>query len=98
MSGSAMATTGRGCCAEVTGELPFGQATALVGVNGSGKSPLVKLLCRLYDPHRGAIFWDGCDLRELDPAELRKRLAVTFQNFLTYDLTAAQNVGIGDLS
>jgi ATP-binding cassette, subfamily B, bacterial len=82
----------------VTGELPFGQATALVGVNGSGKSTLVKLLCRLYDPQRGAIFWDGCDLRELDPDELRKRLAVTFQDFLTYDLTAAQNVGIGDLS
>lgn len=81
----------------VTGELPFGQATALVGVNGSGKSTLVKLLCRLYDPQRGAIFWDGCDLRELDPVELRKRLAVTFQDFLTYDLTAAQNVGIGDL-
>jgi ATP-binding cassette subfamily B protein len=81
----------------ITGELPFGQATALVGVNGSGKSTLVKLLCRLYDPHRGAIFWDGCDLRELDPVELRKRLAVTFQDFLTYDLTAAQNVGIGDL-
>jgi ATP-binding cassette, subfamily B, bacterial len=82
----------------VTGELPFGQSTALVGVNGSGKSTLVKLLCRLYDPQRGAIFWDGCDLRELDPAELRKRLAVTFQDFLTYDLTAAENVGIGDLS
>lgn len=82
----------------VTAELPFGQATALVGVNGSGKSTLVKLLCRLYDPDRGAIFWDGCDLRELDPVELRKRLAVTFQDFLTYDLTAAQNVGIGDLA
>ena len=82
----------------VTCELPFGQATALVGVNGSGKSTLVKLLCRLYDPQRGSIFWDGCDLRELDPAELRKRLAVTFQDFLTYDLTAAENVGIGDLS
>jgi ATP-binding cassette, subfamily B, bacterial len=82
----------------VTGELPFGQATALVGINGSGKSTLVKLLCRLYDPQRGSIYWDGCDLRELDPVELRKRLAVTFQDFLTYDLTVAENVGIGDLS
>jgi ATP-binding cassette, subfamily B, bacterial len=82
----------------VTGELPFGQATALVGVNGSGKSTLVKLLCRLYDPQRGSIYWDGYDLRELDPVELRKRLAVTFQDFLTYDLTAAENVGIGDLA
>jgi ATP-binding cassette subfamily B protein len=78
-------------------ELPFGQATALVGVNGAGKSTLVKLLCRLYDPQRGHISWDGVDLREFDPDELRKRLAVTFQDFLTYDLTAAENIGIGDL-
>jgi ATP-binding cassette subfamily B protein len=66
-------------------------------VNGAGKSTLIKLLCRLYDPQRGAIFWDGVDIRDLDPAELRLRLAVTFQDFLTYDLTAAENIGIGDL-
>jgi len=47
--------------------LPVGQAVALVGRNGAGKSTLVKLLCRLYDPTKGAIFWDGVDLRELDP-------------------------------
>jgi ATP-binding cassette, subfamily B, bacterial len=83
----------RGVCAE----LPFGQATGLVGVNGAGKSTLIKLLCRLYDPQRGAILWDGVDLRELDPDELRARLAVTFQDFLTYDLTVAENIGLGDL-
>jgi ATP-binding cassette subfamily B protein len=81
----------------VDAELPFGRATGLVGVNGAGKSTLIKLLCRLYDPQRGAIFWDGVDIRDLDPAELRLRLAVTFQDFLTYDLTAAENIGIGDL-
>jgi ATP-binding cassette, subfamily B, bacterial len=79
-------------------ELPFGYATALVGANGAGKSTLVKLLCRLYDPDRGSIRWDGVDVRDLDPAELRKRLAVTFQDFLTYDITAAENIGIGDLA
>ncbi len=77
--------------------LPHGQATALVGTNGAGKTTLIKLLCRLYDPQRGAILWDGIDLRDLDPAELRQRLAITFQDFLTYDLTAWENIGIGDL-
>jgi ATP-binding cassette, subfamily B, bacterial len=81
----------------VHAELPFGQATGLVGVNGAGKSTLIKLLCRLYDPQRGAILWDGADLRELDPDGLRARLAVTFQDFLTYDLTVAENIGLGDL-
>lgn len=82
----------------VDAELPFGQAVGLVGRNGAGKSTLIRLLCRLYDPQRGAILWDGADLRDLDPAELRRRLAVTFQDFLTYDLTVAENIGIGNLA
>jgi ATP-binding cassette, subfamily B, bacterial len=81
----------------VRAKLPCGQATGLVGVNGAGKSTLIKLLCRLYDPQRGAILWDGVDLREMDPDELRARLAVTFQDFLTYDLTVAENIGLGEL-
>jgi ATP-binding cassette subfamily B protein len=81
----------------VTAELPFGQATGLVGANGAGKSTLIKLLCRLYDPQRGTILWDGVDLRDLDPAELRHRMAIAFQDFLTYDLTVAENIGIGHL-
>ncbi len=81
----------------VTAELPFGQATGLVGANGAGKSTLIKLLCRLYDPQRGTICWDGVDLRDLDPAELRNRMAIAFQDFLTYDLTVAENIGIGHL-
>lgn len=82
----------------LTARIPHGRATALVGINGAGKSTLIKLLCRLYDPQRGSIMWDGTDLRDLDPAELRRRLAVTFQDFLTYDLTAGENIGIGDLA
>jgi ATP-binding cassette, subfamily B, bacterial len=78
-------------------EFPFGAASALVGVNGAGKSTLIRLLCRLYDPQRGSIRWDGIDLRDLDPVELRRRLAVTFQDFVTYDMTVAENIGIGDL-
>jgi ATP-binding cassette subfamily B protein len=74
-----------------------GRATALVGLNGAGKSTLVKLLCRFYDPDRGRILWDGTDLRDMDPAELRERLSVVFQDYATYDLTAAENVAVGDL-
>ena len=75
-----------------------GTSTALVGRNGTGKSTIVKLLCRLYDPTRGAVLWDGVDLRELDIAALRERCAVLFQDFMAYDLTAAENIAVGDLS
>lgn len=75
-----------------------GRSTALIGRNGAGKSTLVKLLCRFYDPVRGAIRWDGVDLRELDPAELRNRMAVVFQDYMEYDLSAAENIAVGDLA
>ncbi|TXS52348.1 ABC transporter ATP-binding protein [Streptomyces sp. t39] len=75
--------------------LVAGEVTALVGVNGTGKSTLVKLLCRLYDPTRGRILWDGTDLRDVDPADLRERLAAVFQDYGRYDLTAGENIGIG---
>jgi ATP-binding cassette, subfamily B, bacterial len=75
--------------------LPAGRAVGLVGVNGAGKSTLVKLLCRFYDPQRGRITWDGVDIRELDLTALRRRMTVVFQEFMTYDLTAAENIGLG---
>ncbi|MEU9509653.1 ABC transporter ATP-binding protein [Micromonospora sp. NPDC048170] len=77
--------------------LPAGSTTALVGLNGAGKSTLVKLLCRFYDPQRGTIRWDGTDLREFDPAALRERLGAVFQDFMPYDLSAAENIAVGDL-
>src|SRR5262249_45906192 len=78
--------------------IPAGRAVGLVGLNGAGKSTLVKLLCRFYDPTRGRILWDGADLRELDPAALRRRLGATFQDYMEYDLTARENIALGDLS
>ncbi|GAB1513086.1 ABC transporter ATP-binding protein [Actinophytocola sp. KF-1] len=75
--------------------IPAGAAVGVVGVNGAGKSTLVKLLCRFHDPDRGTITWNGTDLRDLDLAALRARVSVTFQDFMTYDLTAAENVGLG---
>jgi ATP-binding cassette, subfamily B, bacterial len=78
--------------------IPAGETVGLVGVNGAGKSTLVKLLCRLYDPQRGAILWDGVDLRDLRAADLRALVSVTFQDFVCFDLTAAENIGLGDLA
>ncbi|MEH1166988.1 ABC transporter ATP-binding protein [Micromonospora sp. CPCC 205539] len=81
----------------VTLTVRHGEALALVGANGAGKSTLVKLLCRFYDPTRGAIRWDGVDLRDIPAAELRRRIGVTFQDYMHYDLTGAENIGLGDL-
>ena len=78
--------------------LSVGEATALVGLNGAGKSTLVKLLCRFYDPTLGTIRWKGVDLRSMPPEQLRAELSVVFQDFMRYDLTAAENIGIGDLA
>jgi ATP-binding cassette subfamily B protein len=81
----------------VTLTIPYGRSVALVGLNGAGKSTIVKLLCRMYDPQRGTITWDGADLRELDVAGLRRRIGAVFQDYMTYDLTAAENIALGDL-
>jgi ATP-binding cassette subfamily B protein len=82
----------------VTLTIPVGGALALVGHNGAGKSTIVKLLCRLYDPDRGTIRWDGVDLRDVDPDELRTRIGAVFQDYMDYDLTASENIAVGDLS
>lgn len=77
--------------------IPQGAAVALVGLNGAGKSTLVKLLCRFYDVERGQILWDGVDIQAIDPRALRRRIGATFQDFMTYDLTAQENIGLGDV-
>ncbi|WP_067141543.1 ABC transporter ATP-binding protein [Microtetraspora malaysiensis] len=78
--------------------IPHGQTLALIGRNGAGKSTLVKLLCRFYDPTRGAVLWDGVDLRDVPPEALRARIGAVFQDFVTYEMTAAENIAVGDLS
>ncbi|MFV2195699.1 ABC transporter ATP-binding protein [Nocardiopsis sp. LOL_012] len=82
---------------DVNLHIPHGGSLGLVGRNGAGKSTLVKLLCRMYDPDRGAILWDGVDLRDMDPALLRHRIGAVFQDYMEYDLTAAENIGLGDV-
>ena len=78
--------------------IPCDRSVAFVGRNGAGKSTLVKLLCRFYDPTRGAILWDGVDIRDVPTTELRARIGAAFQDFVAYDFTAADNVAVGDLS
>ncbi len=79
----------------LTFEIPAGRSLAIVGDNGAGKTTLVKLLARLYDPDQGRITVDGRDLRALDPAAWRRRLSAVFQDFVRYELSAADNVGYG---
>jgi ATP-binding cassette subfamily B protein len=78
--------------------VPHGQAVGVVGRNGAGKSTLVKLMCRFYDPDRGRILWDGTDLRDMDVAGLRDRISAVFQDYMVYELSASENIAVGDLS
>jgi ATP-binding cassette subfamily B protein len=75
--------------------VPVGERLALVGENGAGKTTVVKLLARLYDPTEGRVLLDGHDLREYDPQEVRREIGVIFQDFVRYQLTAADNIAVG---
>ncbi|HBX59246.1 MAG TPA: ABC transporter permease, partial [Methylophaga sp.] len=73
-----------------------GSSLALVGENGSGKTTLIKLLTRLYRPTKGRILLDGSDLNDWDTQALRARVGVIFQDFVRYQLTVGENLGVGD--
>lgn len=73
------------------------EAVALVGQNGAGKTTIVKLLTRLYDPDDGQILLDGVDIREYDLACLHKAIGVIFQDYVTYFFSARDNIGVGRL-
>jgi ATP-binding cassette, subfamily B, bacterial len=75
--------------------IEVGRSLAIVGVNGAGKTTLVKLLAGLYEPTGGRIMVDGVDLRELDRAGWQRRVAPIFQDFVRYELSAADNIGFG---
>src|SRR5439155_1083121 len=89
--------TDRWALRDVDVGLPAGRVVAFVGENGAGKTTLMKLLCRFYDPTEGRILVDGVDLRDLDIADWRRRLAVGFQDFYRFELPARASVGVGDL-
>lgn len=74
-----------------------GETVALVGPNGSGKSTLVKLICRLYDPQQGSVLLDGQDIRHMDPVAYRRLFSVVFQDFMLYNMTAGDNIRMGNI-
>jgi ATP-binding cassette subfamily B protein len=76
-------------------DLPVGRSTAIVGLNGAGKTSMVKLLAGLYEPTGGRITVDGTDLRALDPAGWRRQLALVFQDYVRFELDVEANVGFG---
>ncbi|HVF08805.1 MAG TPA: ABC transporter ATP-binding protein [Actinomycetota bacterium] len=79
---------------DLTLEIPAGQSLAIVGDNGAGKTTIVKLLARLYEPTAGRITVDGIPLTEIDPEAWHGRLSAIFQDFGRYALTAEENVGL----
>ncbi|WP_225875242.1 ABC transporter ATP-binding protein [[Limnothrix rosea] IAM M-220] len=75
-----------------------GEMVALVGENGAGKTTLAKLLCRLYDPSAGSIYWGKTDFRSLELDELRSKIAVVMQDYARFPASLRENVGWGDVT
>jgi ATP-binding cassette, subfamily B, bacterial len=75
--------------------LHTGERLALIGENGQGKTTIVKLITRLYDPTDGQILLDGIDLREYDLEDLHRVMGVIFQDFMRYEMTARDNIAVG---
>ncbi|HTM89225.1 MAG TPA: ABC transporter ATP-binding protein [Terriglobales bacterium] len=78
-------------------QLHPGERVALIGENGQGKTTIVKLITRLYDPTEGQILLDGVDLREYDLEDLYREIGVIFQDFMRYELTARENIAVGKI-
>jgi len=72
-----------------------GERVALIGENGEGKTTIVKLLTRLYDPMEGQVLLDGVDLREYSLEDLYREIGVIFQDFMRYEMTARENIAVG---
>jgi ATP-binding cassette subfamily B protein len=93
--GFAYPGSGRPVFAGLDLTIAAGTSLAIVGGNGAGKTTLVKILARLHEPQTGEIRIDGIRLDEIDPVAWRRRMAVIFQDFVHYELAAADNVGFG---
>lgn len=75
-------------------EIPAGQSLALVGENGMGKTTLLKLLCRFYEPDSGRILIDGQDIRSYDSELLRSKITTVFQDFIRYPASLQENISL----
>jgi ABC-type multidrug transport system fused ATPase/permease subunit len=80
---------------DVTFRVAPGERVAIVGATGAGKTTIIKLLTRLYDPTRGRILLDGVDLRELRQSDLRRRVAMVLQDVFLFSGTIAENIAVG---
>jgi ATP-binding cassette, subfamily B, bacterial len=89
---------GRLALERVSFSLRAGETLALVGENGAGKTTIIKLLARLYDPSAGRILVDGINLKQLDLDRWREQIAVVFQDFCRYSLTVGENIALEDLT
>jgi ATP-binding cassette subfamily B protein len=74
-----------------------GQRVALIGENGQGKTTVVKLITRLYDPTEGQILLDGVDLRDYSIDDLHREMGVIFQDFMRYEMTVRENISVGQI-
>ena len=74
-----------------------GERIALIGQNGQGKTTIVKLMTRLYDPTGGQVLLDGIDLREYELEDLCREIGVIFQDFMRYEMTARENIAVGQI-
>jgi ATP-binding cassette, subfamily B, bacterial len=79
-------------------DIPLGKTIALVGANGSGKTTLIKLLCGFFRPQQGTIRFDDTNISLLSPEILRKQITAVFQDFALYNLTAKENIILGDIT
>jgi len=91
-------TSSRTVLHDISVTIKPGEHIALVGENGSGKTTLVKMLCRLYDPNSGKISFDTTNLTDLDATEIRENISVIFQDYVKYNLTAKENIWLGNIS
>jgi len=82
---------------DVSFQVEAGETLAVVGRNGAGKTTLFKLICRLYDPTEGRILIDDVDIKEFDPVEIRREIGAMFQDYVDYQATASENIGLGNV-
>ena len=78
--------------------IPAGKKVAFVGANGSGKTTLIKLLCGFYQPQSGHIFYDKTDSADLGQDKICKHITAVFQDFALYNVSALQNIGLGNIA
>ncbi len=79
-------------------DIAKGETVAIVGANGAGKSTLIKLICGLYQPDSGSIYADKIELSDISSESLAKNITVVFQDFMLYNLSARENIWLGDIA